>query len=137
MYNHSIQFYKFAIFGRSGRLALYAFICGLFVGCSQLPVKIGVDDEISSGEVEPAPLSVPAVSNVSKTGEPQDTKESPFDLDLDLDKQKQNELDLALKRLEQYRIKFGTNDTLLEAEAILKQSIATNRINTQTSELEP
>ena len=99
MYDHSAQFYKFTIVGRSARLALYAFICGLFVGCSQLPVKIGVDDEISSGEFEPAPLSVPAVSNVSKIGEPQDTKESPFDLDLDLDKQKQNELDLALKRL--------------------------------------
>jgi hypothetical protein len=58
-----------------------------------------VDDKISSGEVEPVPLSVPAVSNMSKTGERQDKKKFPFDLDLDLDKQKQNELDSALKRL--------------------------------------
>ena len=99
MYDHTLRFYQFVVAGLGARLALHTFICGLFVGCSQLPVKVGVDDEISSGEVERPALSVPAVSNVSQIGEQQDTKESPFDLDLDLDKQKQNELDSALKRL--------------------------------------
>ncbi|MEE3232726.1 MAG: hypothetical protein VX294_01040, partial [Candidatus Latescibacterota bacterium] len=45
--------------------------------------------------------------------------------------------DLALKRLQQYRVEFGNNDTLLEAETILKRSIEMHRKSAETSELGP
>ena len=45
--------------------------------------------------------------------------------------------DLALKRLQQYRVQFGNNDTLIEAEAILRQSIEMDRNSAEKSELGP
>ena len=45
--------------------------------------------------------------------------------------------DLALKRLQQYRLQFGNNDTLIEAEAILRQSIEMDRNSAEKSELGP
>ena len=42
--------------------------------------------------------------------------------------------DSALMRLQQYRAMFGNNDTLIEAETILQQSINSSKNNATTSE---
>ncbi len=69
----------------------------LFVGCSQLPIRVGDDD--SKAPLQNGEKSLPVVSG-SLEGESKDQeKRNPFDLNLDLEARKQSELDSALKRL--------------------------------------
>ena len=69
-----------------------------FTGCSQLPIKVAVDDVQASSQVNEEGLSVVPGPSEQKREEAE-AQRSPFDLNLNLDDRKQSELDSALKRL--------------------------------------
>ena len=70
----------------------------LFTGCSQLPIRVGVDAPEDSSSPKGKDLTEELLASEEKSEEEKEPQ-SPFDLDLDLDERKQSELDSALKRL--------------------------------------
>ena len=80
------------------RLVAVLSVFVFFAGCSQLPIKVAVDDVQASSQVNEEGLSVvPGPSEQNR--EEAEAQRSPFDLNLNLDDRKQSELDSALKRL--------------------------------------
>jgi len=94
-FNH---FDRHRISNQVKRLVVVVSVISLFAGCSQLPIKVGVDDDQASSQANEEGLSVAPGPSEQKSEEAEDQR-SPFDLDLDLDERKQSELDSALKRL--------------------------------------
>ncbi len=80
------------------RLVAVLSVFVLFTGCSQLPIKVAVDDVQASSQVNEEGLSVVPGPSEQKREEAE-AQRSPFDLNLNLDDRKQSELDSALKRL--------------------------------------
>jgi hypothetical protein len=94
-FNH---FDRHRISNQVKRLVVVVSVISLFAGCSQLPIKVGVDDDQASSQANEEGLSVAPGPSEQKSEEAEEQR-SPFDLDLDLDERKQSELDSALKRL--------------------------------------
>jgi len=80
------------------RLVAVLSVFVLFTGCSQLPIKVAVDDVQASSQVNEEGLSV-VTGPSEQNREEAEAQRSPFDLNLNLDDRKQSELDSALKRL--------------------------------------
>ena len=94
-FNH---FDRHRISNQVKRLVVVVSVISFFAGCSQLPIKVGVDDDQASSQANEEGLSVAPGPSEQKSEEAEEQR-SPFDLDLDLDERKQSELDSALKRL--------------------------------------